>query len=269
MSERRFRKPNALKHGAFSELELLPWEDAEEYEELRRGLFEEHQPEGPLQEDCVNTILTNMWRKRRMRAKRNFDIAAALDKLENRVLWEEPVPLFDTKTEGTTYALKAQLERRPRTPPTGARDDYQQLLGFSSSLYRELDGSLLKVKIGMLPEEFSAYLNEKVPSEKFEYHSEWVVAVKKEVDTVLLPMVRGRAPQPKAYNETAAAFLTGDRVLEDLETEERLDANIDRALRRLYQLKAARQLHPPKQPKLIESRSPPQLEHRDAKKRKG
>ena len=73
----------------------------------------------------------------------------------------------------------------------------------------------------------------------------------------------------QAYNETAAAFLTGDRVLEDLETEERLDANIDRALRRLYQLKAARQLHPPGRPKLIESKSPPQLEHRDAKTRKG
>jgi len=120
----------------------------------------------------------------------------------------------------------------------------------------------------MLPAEFSAHLNEKVPSEKFEYTAEWVVALKKEVDTVLLPMVRGRAPQPKAYNETAAAFLTGDRILEDLETEERLDANIDRALRRLYQLKAARQLDPPKQPKLIENKSPPQLEHRAAKTRK-
>jgi hypothetical protein len=198
-----------------------------------------------------------------------LDLAAALDKAENRVLWEEPIPLFDTKTEGTIYALKAQSERRPRTStPTGPRDDHSQLLGFSSSLYRDLDGRLLKLKIGMLPAEFSAHLNEKVPGEKFEYHSQWVVAVKKEVDTVLLPMVRGRAPQPKAYNETAAAFLTGDRILEDLETEERLDANIDRALRRLYQLKAARQLDPPKQPKLIENKSPPQLEHRAAKTRK-
>jgi hypothetical protein len=47
MSERRFRKPNALKHGAFSGHELLPWEDVNEYEDLRRGLFSEHQPEGP------------------------------------------------------------------------------------------------------------------------------------------------------------------------------------------------------------------------------
>jgi hypothetical protein len=109
---------------------------------------------------------------------------------------------------------------------------------------------LLKLKISMLPPEFSAYLNEKVRDEKFEYTCQWVVAVKREVDTVLLPMVRGRAPQAKVYNETAASFLTGDRILEDLETEERLDANIDRALRRLYQLKTARRLHPPKQPQV-------------------
>ena len=208
MSERRFRKPNALKHGAFSELELLPWEDADEYEELRRALFQEHQPEGPLQEDCVNTILTNLWRKRRVRAKRNFDIAAALDKLENRVLWEEPLPLFDTREETTINALKAKLERpsAERARPTGPRDDYSQLLGFSSSLYRELSGRLLKGIISMLPAEFSAHLNEKVPSEKFEYHSEWVVAVKKEVDTVLLPMVRGRAPQPKPITRPRPRF---------------------------------------------------------------
>jgi hypothetical protein len=86
MSERRFRKPNALKHGAFSGTELLPWEDKNAYEELRRGLREQYEPEGPLQEDCVDTIVSALWRKRRVRDKRNFDIAAALDRVENRVL---------------------------------------------------------------------------------------------------------------------------------------------------------------------------------------
>jgi len=260
MSERRFRKPNALRHGAFSGRELLPWEDKNVYEELRRALFEEHQPEGPLQEDCVNTVLTNLWRKRRVRAKRNFDIAAALDKIGNRVLWEEPLPLFDTEEETTINRLKATLERRPRPVErqvtTGPHDDYSQLMGFSSSLYGELNEHLLKLRISMLPAKFSAHLNEKLPSERFECTTHWVVAVKKEVDGVLLPMVRGRAPQPKVYSETAATFLTSDRILEDLETEERLDAAIDRALKRLYQLKMARQLYAPKAPKLIEGKSP-------------
>jgi hypothetical protein len=34
--------PNALKHGAFSELLILPGEDPAAFEELKRSLFEEY-----------------------------------------------------------------------------------------------------------------------------------------------------------------------------------------------------------------------------------
>jgi hypothetical protein len=256
MSERRFRKPNALKHGGFSRIELLPWENVNEFEELHRGLKEEFEPKGPLQEDCVSTILSCMWRKRRVREKRNLDTAAALDRVENRVLWEEPPPLFDTRFEGTMYGL---VNRRSE-PRTQAREDYQQLLGFSAGLYRELQGSVLEVALGiLLPRKFSAHLREKLPPENFESTSEWIVALKTEVDTVLLPMARKRGHDPNAYLATAAAFLTGDRVLEDLAIEERLDAAIDRAMKRLYQLKLARQLDRPYLPDFIDRRTPMQL----------
>jgi hypothetical protein len=259
MSERRFRKPNALKHGGFSRTELMPWEDLHEFEELHRGLKEEFEPKGPLQEDCVYTILSCMWRKRRVREKRNLDTAAALDRVENRVLWKEPPPFFETNIE----ELKYILANRGSEPRTQAPEDYQQLLGFSASLYRELARNLLELKINMLPHEFSAHLREKVPPENFESTRQWIVALKKEVDTVLLPMVRERGHDPDAYLATAAAFLTSDRVLEDLSIEERLDAAIDRAMKRLYQLKLARQLDRPHQPELIGRKAPMQLEGPD------
>jgi len=116
----------------------------------------------------------------------------------------------------------------------------------------------------MLPREFSSHLREKVPCENFESTRQWVVALKKEVDSVLLPMVRQRRPDPNAYVATAAAFLTGDRVLEDLDIEERLDAAIDRAMKRLYQLKLARQLDRPRLPSLIDQKTPMQLPAPDA-----
>src|SRR5258708_8850421 len=181
MSERRFRKPNAFKHGGFSKVELLPWEDLNEFEELHRGLKEEFGPEGPLQEDCVNTILSCMWRKRRVREKRNLDTAAALDRVENRVLWEDPPPFFDTEIERTKYSLA----NRRSEPRTEAPEDYQQLLSFSSSLYKDLSQRILELKLSMLPREFSSHLREKVPPEKFESTSHWVVALKNEVDSVL------------------------------------------------------------------------------------
>lgn len=78
----------------------MPWEDVKEYEELRRGLKEEFDPKVPLQEDRVSIILSCMWRKRRVCDKPNLDTAAALDRVENRALWEHPPPLFDTEFEG-------------------------------------------------------------------------------------------------------------------------------------------------------------------------
>ena len=115
----------------------------------------------------------------------------------------------------------------------------------------------------MLPAEFATHLNEKVPLAAFEDTREWIVELKKEVDGVLLPMVRSRAPQASAYYETAAGFLTGDRILEDLDVEERLDAGIQRALTRLWQLQAARDLRNSRQQKLIDSKPLKQLKKPD------
>ena len=134
------------------------------------------------------------------------------------------------------------------------------MLGFSTSLYGDLQRNLLELKINLLPHEFSAHLREKVPPENFELTRQWIVALKREVDGVLLPMVRRDGRDPDAYLATAAAFLTGDRVLEDLAIEERLDAAIDRAMKRLYQLKLAGQLRRPNLPELIGSNAPRQLD---------
>ncbi|WP_166294227.1 hypothetical protein [Bradyrhizobium sp. 2S1] len=41
---RRLRKPNALKHGAYSSVELLPWEDPDAFQELRRAIWQEWRP---------------------------------------------------------------------------------------------------------------------------------------------------------------------------------------------------------------------------------
>jgi hypothetical protein len=58
---------NALKHGAFSEAVIMPGEDPNELKELRDALYEEWDPEGPIESDLVESIALNMWRKRRFR----------------------------------------------------------------------------------------------------------------------------------------------------------------------------------------------------------
>ena len=59
------KNSNAVKHGVYSEMILLPGEDREEFETLHKELREEWDPQGPSQEDKVSNIARNMWRKRR------------------------------------------------------------------------------------------------------------------------------------------------------------------------------------------------------------
>jgi hypothetical protein len=65
MHKRNRKHPNALKHGAFSKMTIIPGEDPQEFEELHSALIEEWAPVGPTEEDTVLSIATGIWRKRR------------------------------------------------------------------------------------------------------------------------------------------------------------------------------------------------------------
>jgi len=239
LADKRFRPPSAYKHGGFSKTVLFPWEDADEFDALHRSLQDEWEPSGALEEDAVYTILTCIWRKRRIRDKRNLDTLAALQQKDLEALSEMPLPFFDTKQERTMYALTHR-------PNSGGRPRFEgkvsHLIGFSSSLYGRLDGQFLEMSMNMLGGELKAHLMREVPKEKYPTTPEWVQAVKREVDEVLLPRARAEMDSPDYLAAKAAEFITTDRIIEDLMLEERLDAMVDRAMRRLAQMKFMKQI---------------------------
>jgi hypothetical protein len=239
LANKPFRPPSAYKHGGFSKTVLFPWEDVDEFDSLHQSLKDEWEPSGALEEDAVYTILTCIWRKRRIRDKRNLDTLAALRHKDLKALSETPLPFFDTNEESTMYALK----NRPKSDGKArAKDKLSQLLGFSSSLYGRLDGQFLELSIGMLGGEPATHLRREVPKENYSTTPEWVQAVKREVDEVLLPRARAEMDSPDYLAAKAAEFITVDRILEDITLEERLDAMVDRAMRRLAQMKVIKQI---------------------------
>jgi hypothetical protein len=68
---------NATRHGILSRDTVLPWESQPEYEELLGALNQEHEPQGPTEEDLVGELADIIWRKRRLRRSEN---AACRDK---------------------------------------------------------------------------------------------------------------------------------------------------------------------------------------------
>jgi hypothetical protein len=137
----------------------LPWEDAAEFEALHRGLQDEWQPPGAMEEDAVYTILTCIWRKRRIRDKRDFDTRAALQEREFVDLTTQQPPLFDTSAENTMHFMK----NTPNSSGDRIHNRVSDLLGFSSSLYGMLNGQFLELMIGMMDQEFSTHIQREVP----------------------------------------------------------------------------------------------------------
>jgi len=62
MHNRKRKHPNALKHGAFSKMAIIPGEDPQEFKDLHSALIEEW-----TEEDTVLSIAKGIWRKRRLR----------------------------------------------------------------------------------------------------------------------------------------------------------------------------------------------------------
>ncbi len=79
---------NALNHGLRAVHLLIPGEDEEEFTQLREQLFEQFQPEGPLEAQLVDDILAGLWRKRRLvRAEAGILAGRMLDDDRFSRLW--------------------------------------------------------------------------------------------------------------------------------------------------------------------------------------
>lgn len=68
---------NALSHGAYSNDVILPWENAQDFEDLLEGLREEYSPSGYSEDEDVRDLACLRWKKRRLNVA--FQLAARRD----------------------------------------------------------------------------------------------------------------------------------------------------------------------------------------------
>jgi len=197
---------NALKHGAFADAAILPGEDPQEFEELHSALIEEWMPIGPTEEDAVLSIAKGVWRKRRMQK-----------------------------------FLEVKLLKAAFDPKHPAYDEAAALRNFGTIIeaapviaFEECAGNLSDRKV--------EYLQQKFPRWKFESTSEWARAIKNEITSVLVPAIERGEPPDEMLLCQSSAVLTEDVFKHELAVEERIDAMIDRAIKRLIQSKAMKQM---------------------------
>ena len=86
-------------------------------------------------------------------------------------------------------------------------------------------------------------LRRKFPQEGFQSTSAWVQAVQNEIKSNLLPAVERFGEPPAEFKIFQSAAVMSEEVIEnELAVEERIDAMINGAIKRLVQTKAMKQM---------------------------
>lgn len=75
---------NALKHGIYSQEVILPGEKPRDYALLRAGLYDEWKPEGPTEEELVERLALQLWKRRRLHMHLEATMQERMDSIEKR-----------------------------------------------------------------------------------------------------------------------------------------------------------------------------------------
>jgi hypothetical protein len=208
MSNDRLRQPNAFQHGVFSRTTIVPGEDPEEFEALYSDLIKEWAPSGTTEEDAVLTVAKAIWRKRR--AQKFIQIQVTINSVN------------------------------PNHP---SYDEYQTLSGFADML-RAIPDNFEVYANRCLEADTVKYLTGKFPLSKYKSSQERADAVIKEVKSILMPKVSYTGLEAPEYGRLmlSSRTFTDDFFDKELKLDERLDIMIDRAVKRLIQTKAMKQM---------------------------
>ena len=194
---------NALKHGVFANAVILPGEDPKEFEEHYISLKDEWSPDGPTEDDCVFSVATNLWRKRRI--PRYFK-----RKLASSLKMEEQFKNYDADLIETLDNVRNFVRSDASGPIT--EQDLTEKLGKSRAKYF-----------------FTC-----VPRTKYQNDKDWLAAFARTIDRHIETMLSSIANVP-----TIQDSLSDETFMErELAAEERIDAMIDKNLKRLAQTKA-------------------------------
>jgi len=214
--KKRAKKKNALKHGVYSREVMLPGENIRSYYALAEEFVEEWAPDGPTERSLVERLVHLHWVRQRLD---RYDQTRLYAKVEQIEATDENRRLI--------YVMKCEA---PAFHDAVSRDEVDDIL-------TEMD------------EGCALFIKEKVPYDESPDAPPWGPAIAKFLETL----------KPEARLEGAAKFVTlvdTTGVYVDMERSNRIDEAIDRTIKRLMQVKTAKQILPNMQnakarPKLI------------------
>ena len=214
------RNKNALKHGANAR-EVMFWsENYEDYEALRTELYLEFSPSGSTEEHLVQTLVDLRWRRQRLNCYERITIQKRLDQIRE-------------KNETSQHI--------------------ENLRSFAAEFNEATDAEKVEALLATLSLFYSNTIRDRWPLQTDEDPSTWGPKIAKGLLAWIPPRRHEQADEFIAMVDLEAFDMALARL-------ERLDAMIDRTIKRLMQIKTMKQMHGRLEPKLINgsvTRNPP------------
>jgi hypothetical protein len=185
---------------------IAPGEDPEEFKKLHKDFIQEWQPDGATEEETVFGIATDTWRKRRVQK-----------------------------------FMQAELFKNLANPEHPSYDQALALLYCAVTFELDHEADFAQTTRGLRADRIK-YLRTKCPREDFKSADQWAEAFVKEIRSNLLPEAEMADTKMATLGRLvqSAGTLGGNSFKEELALEERLDAMIDRKIKRLLTLKATK-----------------------------
>src|SRR5262249_10051150 len=210
---------NPIKHGAFSNVGLLPGEDPGEFLQLVLELYKEYKPSGPTEKAEVYELAKLLWRRERLGVYERARVA--------RNTWG---PRIKGKDEfGVSLAVFEESinDAKEASLPVLNKKDLQALVGLNKKdaqalfkLQKEHAENIAKFK--------AADQTWRKEASKF-FDMDELDAVADELT---------REMHADVLLAQLGDMVTTDSLIKDLDLRARLDARIDRVIKRIMQLKA-------------------------------
>ena len=133
-----------------------------------------------------------MWKKRRIREKRQLEVLAHL-RTPDPQSSKEPTPFFESKIEKLKFELSHKSKSTAVAPPSHQFNSDEAMLLELTAFYGDMSEQSLKWKF-LFRNRFTNHLKQAVPREKYPEFIDYVRALKKEIDEILLPRTGSERP---------------------------------------------------------------------------
>jgi hypothetical protein len=207
MRNKKTKPPNATKHGVFAAIAILPGENPREFRELHSELIAEWIPDGATEQDAVLTIAKAVWRKRRVQK-----------------------------------FLTAQAIKHGGDPNHIWYNPAVGLMAFAKVVRENPENAIRLAESFLDPPRIAHFKQQKFARSLFPSTSEWAEAILKETESLIANRLSDFDTMHLIALYQSAEALSGDLFKQELALDERLDAMIDRAVRRIIQIKAMKQM---------------------------